>query len=242
MIRLDKFLAEAGVGTRTEVKKLIKAKKVTVDGVTVIRPEQKVNTTDAVSVAGKEIVYEKYSYYLFHKPAGCVTARQDSMHKTVLDYFPEELQRNLSPVGRLDKDTEGLLLLTNDGAFNHYLMSPANHVTKTYYAVLDQKVPETAVNLFAEGVDIGDDKKTLPAELHILPTESGEEKTTKYATELTICEGRFHQVKRMFAAVGCKVVYLKRIRMGSLTLTDLKKVAYRKLSQEEINRLKEEKG
>ena len=137
MIRLDKFLAEAGVGTRTEVKKLIKAKKVTVDGVTVTRPEQKVNTTDAVSVAGKEIVYEKYSYYLFHKPAGCVTARQDSMHKTVLDYFPEELQRNLSPVGRLDKDTEGLLLLTNDGAFNHYLMSPANHVTKTYYAVLD---------------------------------------------------------------------------------------------------------
>ena len=111
MIRLDKFLAEAGVGTRTEVKKLIKAKKVTVDGVTVIRPEQKVNTTDAVSVAGKEIVYEKYSYYLFHKPAGCVTARQDPMHKTVLDYFPEELQRNLSPVGRLDKDTEGLLLL-----------------------------------------------------------------------------------------------------------------------------------
>ena len=164
------------------------------------------------------------------------------MHKTVLDYFPEELQRNLSPVGRLDKDTEGLLLLTNDGAFNHYLMSPANHVTKTYYAVLDQKVPETAVNLFAEGVDIGDDKKTLPAELHILPTESDKEKTTQYATELTICEGRFHQVKRMFAAVGCKVVYLKRIRMGSLTLTDLKKGAYRKLSQEEINRLKEEKG
>ena len=229
MIRLDKFLAEAGVGTRTEVKKLIKAKKVTVDGVTVTRPEQKVNTTDAVSVAGKEIVYEKYSYYLFHKPAGCVTARQDSMH-------------NLSPVGRLDKDTEGLLLLTNDGAFNHYLMSPANHVTKTYYAVLDQKVPETAVNLFAEGVDIGDDKKTLPAELHILPTESDKEKTTQYAAELTICEGRFHQVKRMFAAVGCKVVYLKRIRMGSLTLTDLKKGAYRKLSQEEINRLKEEKG
>ena len=110
MIRLDKFLAEAGVGTRTEVKKLIKAKKVTVDGKIVIRPEQKVNTTDAVSVAGKAIVYEKYSYYLFHKPAGCVTARQDSMHKTVLDYFPEELQRNLSPVGRLDKDTEGLLL------------------------------------------------------------------------------------------------------------------------------------
>ena len=242
MIRLDKFLAEAGVGTRTEVKKLIKAKKVTVDGVTVTRPEQKVNTTDAVSVAGKEIVYEIYSYYLFYKPAGCVTARQDSMHKTVLDYFPEELQRNLSPVGRLDKDTEGLLLLTNDGAFNHYLMSPANHVTKTYYAVLDQKVPETAVNLFAEGVDIGDDKKTLPAELHILPTESDKEKTTQYAAELTICEGRFHQVKRMFAAVGCKVVYLKRIRMGSLTLTDLKKGAYRKLSQEEINRLKEEKG
>ena len=118
-------------------------------------------------------------------------------------------------------------------------MSPANRVAKTYYAVLDCEVPETAVNLFAEGVDIGDDKKTLPAELHILPVESGEEKTTKYATELTICEGRFHQVKRMFAAVGCKVVYLKRIRMGSLTLEDLEKGTYRKLTQEEINRLKE---
>ena len=195
--------------------------------------------SDRNSVAGKEIIYEKYSYYLFHKPAGCVTARQDSLHKTVLDYFPEELQRNLSPVGRLDKDTEGLLLLTNDGAFNHYLMSPANHVAKTYYAVLDREVPEAAVNLFAEGVDIGDNKKTLPAELHILHTDLDKEKATKYAAELTICEGRFHQVKRMFAAVGCKVVYLKRIRMGSLTLNDLKKGTYRELSQEEINRLKE---
>ena len=118
-------------------------------------------------------------------------------------------------------------------------MSHDNHVAKTYYAVLDQEVPEIAVNLFTKGVDIGDDKKTLPAELHILPVESGEEKTTIYATELTICEGRFHQVKRMFAAVGCKVVYLKRIRMGSLTLKNLEKGTYRKLTQEEINRLKE---
>ena len=230
MLRIDKYLADCGSGTRSEVKKYIKAKQITVNGEVVAKPEQKIDeNNDVVCFKGKPVSYEKYVYYLLHKPAGCVTAKQDNVHKTVMESFPEEiLAKDIAPVGRLDLDTEGLLLFTNDGPLTHHLLSPTHHIPKTYYAVLDKEVPESAVELFKNGVDIGDDKLTLPAELEILSAKEA---------ELTIHEGRFHQVKRMFEAVGCTVTYLKRLSMGSLTLGDLAKGEYRKLTEEEVEML-----
>jgi 16S rRNA pseudouridine516 synthase len=172
-------------------------------------------------------------YYLFYKPAGCVTATEDHMHKTVMDYLTDTVRSDLFPVGRLDIDTEGLLLITNDGALAHDLLSPAKHVEKTYYAVIDGVVTEKDVNSFENGVDIGEEKLTKPGKLRILKSEPESE------IELTITEGRFHQVKRMFETVGKKVLYLKRISMGPLQLTDdLKPGEYRPLTEEEITALK----
>lgn len=238
MMRLDKFLADAGFGTRSEVKKQLKNGIVSVNGAVFKRPEEKIDPSkDQIVVAGKAVEYETTSYYLFYKPAGCVTAKSDSVHRTVMDYFPEQVKKVCSPVGRLDKDTEGLLIITNDGAFNHHLMSPAHHVKKTYYAVLDQAVPNEAVARFAEGVDIGDDKLTLPAELEILPNKIDETGNPVYHANLTISEGRFHQVKRMFETLGCNVIYLKRVSLGNLTLGELKPGEYRKLTENEVEAL-----
>ena len=239
MIRIDKYLADCGIGTRSEVKKYIKAKQITVNGSLVLKPEEKVDETkDEICFKGQPITYEKYVYYLFHKPAGCVTAKQDNVHQTVMDYFPEDIRvKDIAPVGRLDLDTEGLLLLTNDGPLTHHLLSPTHHIPKTYYAILDKEVPEDAIKKFKEGVDIGDDKPTLPAELVIKPVIEDEGGKYIYSAELTIHEGRFHQVKRMFEAVGCTVIYLKRLSMGSLTLGDLPKGEYRKLANNEISKL-----
>ena len=240
-------IGDWGLGTRSEVKKYIKAKQITVNGEIVVKPELKIDeNNDVVCFKGQPITYEKYVYYLLHKPAGCVTAKQDNVHKTVMEYFPEEIrEKGISPVGRLDLDTEGLLLFTNDGPLTHHLLSPTHHIPKTYYAVLDKEVPAAAVEQFREGVDIGDDKPTLPAELAILPAYRSEVKVNDvinagdmiYAAELTIHEGRFHQVKRMFEAIGCTVVYLKRLSMGSLALGDLSKGEYRKLIDMEIQAL-----
>ena len=236
MIRIDKYLADCGIGTRSEVKKYIKTKQITVNGKLVAKPEQKIDeNVDVVCFKSQPITYEKYVYYLLHKPAGCVTAKQDNVHKTVMECFPEEVRaKDIAPVGRLDLDTEGLLLFTNDGPLTHHLLSPTHHIPKTYYAILDKEVPESAIELFKTGVDIGDDKPTLPAELIILPTVVKEDENATYSAELTIHEGRFHQVKRMFEAVGCTVTYLKRLSMGSLVLGDLKIGEYRKLTEEEI--------
>ncbi len=230
MLRIDKYLADCGIGTRSEVKKYIKAKQITVNGEIVVKPEQKIDENiDEVSFKGQQISYEKYVYYLLHKPAGCVTAKQDNVHKTVMEYFSEDIRaKDIAPVGRLDLDTEGLLLFTNDGSLTHHLLSPTHHIPKTYYAILDKEVPANAVEQFKEGVDIGADKPTLPAELVILSEKEA---------ELTIHEGRFHQVKRMFEAVGCMVTYLKRISMGNLELGDLPKGEYRKLTEEEVQAL-----
>ena len=211
MLRIDKYLADCGIGTRSEVKQYIKKKQILVNGGVIAKPDIKIDETkDEVYFQGKKVVYEKYVYYLFHKPQGCVTAKQDNLHKTVMEYFPEDLQKILAPVGRLDLDTEGLLLLTNDGELTHHLLSPTHHIPKTYYAVLDKPVPKEAVELFAKGIDIGDEKLTLPAQLKIVNDNDN------FAAELTICEGRFHQVKRMFASVGCKVTYLKPDRIAHL--------------------------
>ena len=239
MMRIDKYLADCGIGTRSEVKKYIKAKQITVNSNVVVKPEQKIDeNTDVVCFKGQPIIYEKYVYYLLHKPAGCVTAKQDNVHKTVMEYFPDEIRgKEISPVGRLDLDTEGLLLFTNDGPLTHHLLSPTHHIPKTYYAVLDKEVPITVIEQFKEGVDIGDDKPTLPAELVILPVSIDDNGNEIYSAELTIHEGRFHQVKRMFESVGCTVTYLKRLSMGTLSLGDLKKGEYRKLAEEEVEAL-----
>lgn len=230
-VRLDKYLADLGLGTRSEVKKYIKSGLVTVDGAAAAGPEQKVGPETIVCFRGEQLAYRRFSYYMFHKPAGCVTARTDAREQTVMDYFPEHM-RALSPVGRLDKDTEGLLLITDDGALNHHLTSPAHHMEKTYYAVLDQPLPADAKERFLQGIDIGDEKPAGSAVLELLPKEETH-------ARLTITEGRYHQVKRMFGALGCKVLYLKRISIGTLTLGDLGRGAYRPLTEDEVAELKQ---
>ena len=230
-LRLDKYLCDMGIGTRSEVKSYIKKGGVCLNDEVVTRPETKVDPgADTVTFDGRDISYSRYEYYMFHKPAGCVTATEDNTCKTVMDYLTGIGRAGFFPVGRLDKDTEGLLLITNDGEFSHRLMSPKKHIEKKYYAVVTGTMPEDSAEKFAEGIDIGDDKRTLPARLEILSGEAG--KTSIY---LTITEGRYHQVKRMIQAVGCRVVYLKRISIGSLELDEaLKPGEYRRLTQEEL--------
>ena len=232
MLRLDKYLSEMGVGTRTEVKKLIKTGRVTVDGIPAAKPESKIDPDQSVYVDGREVAYQKYEYYMLHKPAGVVSATVDKKDKTVIDLIKGQKRKDLFPVGRLDKDTEGLLLITNDGELAHRLLTPGKHVDKTYYARIDSPVTDKDIEIFAEGLDIGDDTPTLPARLEIL--NSGHESEIL----LTIQEGRYHQVKRMFEAVGKHVIYLKRMSMGTLKLDDsLLKGEYRPLTEKEIKTL-----
>ena len=188
---------------------------------------------DVVCVQGKMVVYESFSYYMLHKPQGVVSATKDAHEKTVVNLITEQKRRDLFPVGRLDKDTEGLLLLTNDGKLSNDLLAPGKHVEKTYYARIKGMVTKKEVAAFAEGVDIGDELLTAPAELKIHKAGSESE------IEITITEGRYHQIKRMFEAVGMQVLYLKRLRMGPLYLDEsLACGEYRKLTTEEIQSLK----
>ncbi len=230
MIRLDKYLADMGVGTRSEVKQYLKKGLVTVDGVTEKRPERKLDECTAqVFFQGKPVTYAKYEYYMFHKPAGCVTATCDNQHKTVMDYLKNTKRKDLFPVGRLDIDTEGLLLVTNDGDLCHELLSPGKHVPKTYYAKVEGIVTEEDVLRFAEGVEIGADEKPAVGTLEIQKSDEVSE------ILLTITEGRFHQVKRMFEAVDKKVLYLKRLAMGELRLDEaLEAGEYRALTAAEM--------
>ena len=233
-MRLDKLLTELGTGSRSEVKKYIRQGLVTIDSVPVQKPEQKIDEKTAkVCFRGNEIVYAAYEYYLLYKPAGCVSATEDRLHKTVMDYLTDTVRKDLFPVGRLDLDTEGLLLITNDGALAHDLLSPSKHVEKTYYAKVKGRVTENDVNQFEKGVDIGEEKPTKPAKLVIVSEGDISE------IRLTITEGRFHQVKRMFEAVGKEVVYLKRLSMGSLVLPDdLAPGDYRPLTTQELEALR----
>lgn len=232
-MRLDKFLSEMGMGTRSEVKKSIAKGLVQVNGMVQKKPECKVDPeADEVLFQGQQVRYAAYEYYMLNKPAGVVSATEDARDRTVVELISEKLRGDLFPVGRLDKDTEGLLLITNDGDMAHRLLSPKKHVDKTYFAVIDGKVTEEDIQMFQEGVDIGDDKLTMPAELVILKSDETSE------IELTIQEGRFHQVKRMFHAVGKEVTYLKRLRMGTLQLDDtLEPGQYRALTKKEIEKL-----
>lgn len=234
MIRVDKYLTDCGIGTRSEVKKLIQKGLIGVNGVIIKDPGTKIDAEkDTVTKNNEPVVYEQFRYFMLNKPMGCVSATKDNLSDTVLDILKNENIKGLFPVGRLDKDTEGLLLITNDGMLAHNLLSPRKHVEKLYYVEADKELSRENILKMEEGVDIGDEKLTLPSKIEFLG-----ESDNKYCYNLSIKEGRFHQVKRMFEAFGSNVVYLKRLNMGSLILDEaLLPGEYRKLSEEEIKDL-----
>lgn len=237
MIRLDKFLSEMSGWTRSEVKKIVRTGSVTVDGNEVKKPETKIDEKlSIVSVDGRQIKYNKYEYYMLNKPKGFVSATTDREHKTVVDIISSSEKKDLFPVGRLDIDTEGLLLITNDGELAHRLLAPKNHVEKTYYVEVSGILDDVDVDAVEKGLDIGEEKNTIPAKMEILKTDIQNNISSCY---LTIHEGKFHQVKRMMKKLGKTVTYLKRVSMGSLILdSKLKKANYRKLTEQEIIELK----
>ncbi|WP_338449155.1 pseudouridine synthase [Niallia oryzisoli] len=235
-MRIDKLLANLGYGSRKEVKDLLKSGVVKVNDQTVKNGKEQVDPEkDTVTLHGEVIEYKEYIYLMMNKPQGVISATEDHYEKTVIDLLEmEDAVYSPFPVGRLDKDTEGLLLLTNDGQLAHQLLSPKKHVPKTYFAVIDQEVTDADVKAFQEGVTLDDGYVTKPGMLKIL--KSG----IRSDIELTITEGKFHQVKRMFEAVGKKVVYLQRISMGPLRLDEsLELGEYRELTDEEITAIKE---
>lgn len=229
-MRLDKFLCELNIGTRSQVKMYLKQGMVTVNGVVVKKPEEKIDeTTDVITFKGKTLSYRTFVYYMLNKPRGVVSATQDNTSKTVLDLIDSDRKKELFPVGRLDKDTEGLLLITNDGELAHKLLSPKKHVDKTYLVRIDHALQEEDTKALEQGVDIGEEKLTLPARVKVLSEKE---------ILLTIHEGKFHQVKRMLKAVDNEVLTLKRVTFGSLKLDDiLKSGEYRELTLEEIGEL-----
>ncbi|TYS55649.1 rRNA pseudouridine synthase [Sutcliffiella horikoshii] len=233
-MRLDKMLANSGFGTRKEVKKLLKTGVVKVEGNVVKDAKVHVDPeVQEVTVHDDIVEYREFIYLMMHKPPGLLSATEDHRQETVVDILQEEDKMfEPFPVGRLDKDTEGLLLLTNDGQLAHQLLSPKKHVPKTYYAKIDGEVTTEDMEAFKKGVTLDDGYETLPAELVIL--EAGSESQI----EITIVEGKFHQVKRMFQAVGKTVTYLKRLSMGELKLDeDLELGEYRELTDEELELL-----
>lgn len=234
--RLDKVLSNFGFGSRNDVKKLVRAGLVVIDGTTASDASMHVDPENSViTVNGQRLNYRKNIYVMMNKPAGVISATYDARLKTVIDILPEEFACfDLFPAGRLDIDTEGMLLLTNDGHLAHDILSPKKHVEKRYYALINGQVTEEDVRKFAEGVVIDDGYKTMPAELYII--RSG----LRSEIELVLHEGKFHQVKRMFEAVGKKVVYLKRIQMGGLKLDEsLEPGECRELTADEVQRLKQ---
>ena len=235
-MRLDKYLADMGCGTRSELRRRIHKGEASVDGVRIKDPGYALKGDEEVIFAGKTVCYEEKVYYMLNKPAGVISASEDPKTKTVLDLIEEQKRRGLFPVGRLDKDTEGLLLITNDGELAHRLLSPGKHVDKVYTAETQGIVTEEDVKKFAEGLYVDESLTALPAKLEILPTEEGREGISR--VKITIHEGKFHQIKRMFHAVGKEVIYLKRIAMGPLTLDeDLAEGTYRRLTEEELHLL-----
>ena len=228
MERLDKLLAGTGKWSRREVKALVRQGLVRVDGRLAASAEDKLDPAAAIiTVAGETISLCRFTYVMLHKPAGVLTATEDRKQPTVLDLLPPELRRiGLAPVGRLDKDTEGLLLLTNDGELAHRLLSPKYHVEKRYLARVDGELSAADAEAFARGMTLGGGLECLPAGLEVLPDR---------VCIVTLREGKFHQVKRMLAARGAPVLDLKRLSMGPLTLDDsLAAGAYRLLRAEEI--------
>lgn len=232
-MRIDKYLANMNVGSRKEVHQLIKKGIVAVNGVTVKTPKQQVKESDQVTVNGDAVAYQKYHYFLLNKPKGVLSATEDRSQPTVISILaPQDRYQGIVPVGRLDKDTTGLLLLTNDGQLNHELLAPGKHVDKVYRAEIAGVANDATVKTFASGMTLGDGTKLQPAELKILSQDEEHDRST---TEIKICEGKYHQIKRMFGAVGMKVVELERISMGKLTLpANLKRGEYLELKLEDI--------
>jgi 16S rRNA pseudouridine516 synthase len=235
-IRLDKYLADMQTGTRSQVKEYIRKGRVAINNVTVKSSDIKIDTeTDTVSFDGQPVGYVEYEYYMLNKPAGVITATNDKSSTTVTDLISSK-RKDLFPVGRLDKDTEGLLLITNDGALAHRLLAPKSHVDKTYYAVVRGEISPETVALFENGLHVDNELTALPAHLEVL---SFDELKKESEILITLHEGKFHQVKRMFEAVNSQVHYLKRIKFANLTLDDTLPVGtYRPLTNEEINNLK----
>lgn len=277
-MRLDRFLAEMGEGTRTQIRDMAKNGRIAVNGVIEKKADRKIDPEAVqVTVDGRPVLYAKFEYYMLNKPQGVVSATEDRLHTTVVELIAERKRGDLFPVGRLDIDTEGLLLITNDGDLAHRLLSPKKHVDKQYLAVLDGTLPADAARIFKEGIVLENGTKTLPAELvragggtlsegaktfpGNLAGGGGEMMTEgaktfpanlagagaetlpdeeRTAWILTIREGKFHQVKRMFEALGCRVTYLKRLSMGNLKLDkSLKPGEYRPLTEAELRALKE---
>ena len=234
LMRLDKYLVEMNKGSRTQIKDAAKKGRIQVNGVPEKKTERKIDPeTDEVTFDGQAVSYRAMEYIMLYKPQGVISATEDKRHRTVIDLLSGENRSDLFPVGRLDIDTEGLLLLTNDGDLTHRLLVPGKHVDKVYFARIEGKLPETAVEQMAAGLILTDGTPVMPGKLEILKQwEKGAE------ILLTIQEGKFHQVKRMFEALGCQVVFLKRLSMGSLKLDpELKPGEYRPLTEEELELL-----
>ena len=259
-MRLDKYLAEAAVGTRKEVRSYVQDGKVMVNQQLVLNPAEEIDAeADSVLCFGREISHTKKVYYMFYKPSGCVTARTDETYRTVLDYFDDNHRQGIFPVGRLDKDTEGLLLLTNDGEFSHSLMHPDKHIEKTYFFWALGSLSEEDLKCLINGIRLKSEEELARADmvkvmeqgyyqdlkdhLEALITREARVKPSLQSVVsgyLTISEGRKHQVKRMLKEVGCYVVYLKRTSIGALKLDEtLPKGQYRELTEEELERLRE---
>lgn len=247
-MRLDKYLADMSLGTRKELKNAIRKGAVTVNEQIVRDPGQAVSDADTITFQGQPVTYNQFEYYMLNKPAGVVSATEDRTHRTVIDLLEGNHRKDLFPVGRLDIDTTGLLLLTNDGELAHRLLSPKFHVDKTYEAVIDQPVTDEMIRQFAAGIRYDTDLVAAPAKLSgAVPANDNDAAkvsgitghTPLYVAQVTIHEGKFHQVKKMFAAAGAEVLALKRLTMGPLTLDpDLSEGEVRPLSPSEIQALK----
>lgn len=233
MIRLDRFLSDMNVGSRSELKALAKKGCILVNHVVIKDTSHKIDEQDEVFVNNKRITYQKYFYYMLNKPAGYVSATTDLKEKTVMELLGGKNRKDMFPVGRLDKDTEGFLLLTNDGELAHNLLSPRKHIDKTYYVELEHDLSDDDIANLTNGVDIGDKAKTLPCQIKVLGDKQ---------ISITIQEGRYHQIKRMMIAVSNKVTYLKRTAMGSVLLdSNLSLGDFRELSKKELEQLREKK-
>ena len=226
-MRLDKYLADMKIGTRSQAKELIKKGHIKINGQVVKKSDYKVEISDIIKYDDEQVDYVEYEYIILNKPQGYLSATEDNYDKTIMELINSK-RKDLVPVGRLDKDSEGLILITNDGQLNHKLLDPKNHVDKKYYVEVDTKLVDNAEDLFKEPMDLGD-FITKPAKF---------EKIDDYHAYLTISEGKFHQVKRMFSKIGSEVIYLKRISFKNLVLGDLKIGEYRYLTEEELEILK----
>lgn len=233
MERLDKIIASQGKYSRSEVKKLVKAGRVTLDGAVVKSPDVKADEGADIRIDGVSLNYKKHIYIMLNKPRGVISATEDRTQKTVLDLVPKELFRNgLFPAGRLDGDTTGFVLITDDGDFAHRILSPKNHIMKTYHATLRDPLSEEDIVRFREGLTLGDGTECLEAHVRVLESEE------KTVAEIKICEGKYHQVKRMFASIGNKVLELRRVKMGGLCLDPkLPEGQCREITNEEIELL-----